>query len=122
MCVMPARPQWLRLTLASQESTVLAEDRPWQFDTVWDEHLDGKVIGHYAISSQGARIYGFSYTNARTGQQTAFGEDVECDHRHRLPLGMSVRPLCRLSSPSPQSCGPRSCLRRLAVVMLRRVR
>ena len=38
-------PERLRLTLASQESTVLAEDRPWQFDTVWDEHLDGKVIG-----------------------------------------------------------------------------
>ena len=68
--------RWLRLTLASQESTVLADDRPWQFDTVWDEHLDGAVIGHYAISTQGARIYGFAYTDARTGRQTAFGEDL----------------------------------------------
>lgn len=52
---------WLRLTLLSQDSTEMAEGRPWQFDSVWEEHLDGKVIGHYAISTQGARIYGFDY-------------------------------------------------------------
>lgn len=67
---------WLRLTLLSEDSTEMAEGRPWQFDTVWEEHLDGKVIGHYAISTQGARIYGFDYTNARTGRQTAFSEDI----------------------------------------------
>ena len=67
---------WLRLTLLSEDSTEMAEGRPWQFDTVWAEHLDGKVIGRYAISTQGARIYGFDYTNARTGRQTAFSEDI----------------------------------------------
>ena len=67
---------WLRLTLLSQDSTEMAEGRPWQFDSVWEEHLDGKVIGHYAISTQGARIYGFDYTNARTGRQTTFSEDI----------------------------------------------
>jgi hypothetical protein len=34
------------------------------------------VIGHYAISTQGARIYGVEYSNARTGRKTAFGEDL----------------------------------------------
>jgi len=67
---------WLRLTLLSQDSTEMAEGRPWQFDSMWEEHLDGKVIGHYAISTQGARIYGFDYTNARTGRQTTFSEDI----------------------------------------------
>ncbi|MET4615022.1 hypothetical protein ABIA71_000584 [Stenotrophomonas sp. 2619] len=67
---------WLRLTLLSEDSTEMAEGRPWQFDTVWEEHLDGKVIGRYAISTQGARIYGFDYTNARTGRQTTFSEDI----------------------------------------------
>ncbi|QHB73352.1 hypothetical protein [Stenotrophomonas sp. 364] len=67
---------WLRLTLLNEHSTEMAEGRPWQFDTVWEEHLDGKVIGRYAISTQGARIYGFDYTNGRTGRQTAFSEDI----------------------------------------------
>lgn len=69
------KTDWLRLTLLSQDSSELAEDRPWQFDTVWEEHLDGKVIGRYAITTQGARIYGFDYSNARTGRQTGFSED-----------------------------------------------
>lgn len=70
------KTQWLRLTRLSQDSTELAEGRPWQFDSIWEEHLGGKVIGRYAISTQGARIYGFDYTDARTGRQTAFSEDL----------------------------------------------
>ncbi|MGE8215710.1 hypothetical protein D3C87_455920 [compost metagenome] len=70
------KTRWLRLTLLSQESSVLAEDRPWQFDTVWAEHVDGKVNGQYAVTTQGARIYGVHYTPARGGRATAFHEDI----------------------------------------------
>ena len=70
------KTQWLRLTLLSQDSTEMAEGRPWQFDSVWLEHLDGTVNGRYLISTQGARIYGFDYVHARSGRQTAFHEDI----------------------------------------------
>ncbi|MEG0186790.1 MAG: hypothetical protein RR704_25390, partial [Stenotrophomonas sp.] len=32
------KTRWLRLTEQSQDSTEMAEGRPWQFDTVWEEH------------------------------------------------------------------------------------
>ena len=31
--------------------------------------LDGKVSGEYAVTSQGANIYGFDYRNPRNGKQ-----------------------------------------------------
>lgn len=70
------KAQWLRMTRLSNQGSEMAEGRPWQFDAVWEEHLDGKVTGHYAITTQGARIYGFDYTNARNGRQTRFSEDI----------------------------------------------
>ncbi len=70
------KTQWLRLTRLSNEGSEMAEGRPWQFDAVWEEHLDDKVTGRYAITTQGARIYGVDYTNARNGRQTRFSEDL----------------------------------------------
>ncbi|WP_333628503.1 hypothetical protein [Stenotrophomonas cyclobalanopsidis] len=61
----------------SQEATVLAEDRPSQFDSVWEERIEGRRNGRYHLSTQGARVYGFSYERARDGRRTAFSEDVE---------------------------------------------
>ncbi len=40
----------------SMETTVLAEDRPYQFDSVWEEHVDGRLNGRYTISTQGALV------------------------------------------------------------------
>lgn len=76
------KSQWLRLTLQTQDSSEMAEGRPWQFDTVWNEHLDGKVTGRYEISTQGARIYGFTYVNARNGRTTEFSEDLAALTEH----------------------------------------
>jgi len=61
----------------SQETTVLDEDRPSQFDSVWEERIEGRRNGRYHLSTQGARVYGFSYERARDGRRTAFSEDVE---------------------------------------------
>ena len=61
----------------SQETTVLDEDRPSQFDSVWEERIEGRRNGRYHLSTQGARVYGFSYEHARDGRRTAFSEDVE---------------------------------------------
>jgi hypothetical protein len=36
------------------ETTVLAEDRPYQFDSVWEERIDGRLNGRYLLSTQGA--------------------------------------------------------------------
>ncbi|MEG0184499.1 MAG: hypothetical protein RR704_13720 [Stenotrophomonas sp.] len=69
--------QRLALRRISEETTVLAEDRPYQFDTVWEERVDGRVTGHYTLSTQGARVYSFSYTRQRDGRRTDFAEDLQ---------------------------------------------
>lgn len=61
----------------SVDTTVLAEDRPYQFDSVWEERIEGRRNGRYHLSTQGARVYGFSYERARDGRRTEFNEDVE---------------------------------------------
>lgn len=61
----------------SQEATVLDEDRPSQFDSVWEERIEGRLTGRYYLTTQGARVYGFSYERARDGRRTEFNEDVE---------------------------------------------
>lgn len=69
--------QRLLLRRVSEETTVLAEDRPYQFDTVWEERVDGRINGHYTLSTQGARVYSFSYKRARDGRRTDFQEDID---------------------------------------------
>jgi len=66
----------LPLRRVSEQTTVLDEDRPYQFDTVWEERVDGRINGHYTLSTQGARIYSFSYVRARDGRRTDFDEDI----------------------------------------------
>ncbi|HBS56773.1 MAG TPA: hypothetical protein DEA38_13740 [Stenotrophomonas sp.] len=61
----------------SQETTVLDEDRPTQFDSVWEERIEGRRNGRYYLTTQGARVYGFSYEHARDGRRTEFSEDLE---------------------------------------------
>ncbi|OUL14283.1 hypothetical protein B0X78_08010 [bacterium AM6] len=43
----------LPLRRVSEQTTVLDEDRPYQFDTVWEERVDGRINGHYTLSTQG---------------------------------------------------------------------
>ncbi|MES2187129.1 MAG: hypothetical protein V4505_21455 [Pseudomonadota bacterium] len=50
--------------------------RPWEFRTTWLEIIDGKVAGEYAVTTQGANIYGFDYRNLRNGKQFSFAQDV----------------------------------------------
>lgn len=61
----------------SLDTTVLAEDRPYQFDSVWEELIEGRLNGRYYLTTQGARVYGFSYERARDGRRTEFSEDLE---------------------------------------------
>lgn len=61
----------------AQETTVLDEDRPYQFDSVWQEDVNGHRNGRYYLSTQGARVYSFSYERASDGRRTAFTEDVD---------------------------------------------
>ncbi|MCF3496190.1 hypothetical protein C7E15_05875 [Stenotrophomonas maltophilia] len=67
----------LRLRRVSLETTVLAEDRPYQFDRVWEERIDGRVNGRYRLSTQGALVLDLSYERARDGRTTAFHDDPE---------------------------------------------
>ncbi|MBA0388046.1 hypothetical protein D7U91_09455 [Stenotrophomonas maltophilia] len=67
----------LRLRRVSLETTVLAEDRPYQFDSVWEERIDGRVNGRYRLSTQGALVLDLSYERARDGRTTAFHDDPE---------------------------------------------
>lgn len=63
------------LVLRSSEATDMPEGRPWEFTTVWQEVVDGRISGEYQITSQGARIYDFVYTNLRNGKTVAFTQD-----------------------------------------------
>ncbi|MFV7514407.1 hypothetical protein ACNPM2_18740 [Stenotrophomonas geniculata] len=67
----------LQLQQVSQETTVLAEDRPYQFDSVWEERIDGRLNGRYHLSTQGALVLDLSYERARDGRRTTFHDDSE---------------------------------------------
>ena len=79
----------LPLRRISMQSTVLAEDRPYQFDSVWEERIDGRLNGRYLLSTQGALVLDLRYERARDGRRSSFHDDVE-----------GVRPaLCRFRQP-----------------------
>ena len=67
----------LPLRRISMQSTVLAEDRPYQFDSVWEEHIDGRLNGRYRLSTQGALVLDLRYERARDGRRSSFHDDVE---------------------------------------------
>ncbi|WP_295566399.1 hypothetical protein [uncultured Stenotrophomonas sp.] len=84
-----------RLTLrrVSMETMVLAEDRPYQFDSVWEERIDGRVNGRYRLSTQGALVLDLSYKRARDGRTTAFHDDPEAwqEEGCHWPGGVAAR-------------------------------
>lgn len=61
----------------SVESTELAPDRPYEFETTWLEIVDGRPAGKYVVTTQGARTYGFTYTAADNSKHTDFSEDLD---------------------------------------------
>lgn len=67
----------LQLRRVSLETTVLAEDRPYQFDSVWEEHVDGRLNGRYQLSTQGALVLELRYERARDGRSTLFHDDSD---------------------------------------------
>lgn len=67
----------LLLRRVSMETTVLAEDRPYQFDSVWEEHVDGRLNDRYTISTQGALVLDLRYERARDGRRTSFHDEIE---------------------------------------------
>jgi hypothetical protein len=83
----------LQVQQVSQETTVLDEDRPYQFDSVWEERIGGRLNGRYYLSTQGAHVYGFSYERAHDGRRTEFNEDVEAWHEDgcHWPGGVAAR-------------------------------
>ncbi|WP_295571438.1 hypothetical protein [uncultured Stenotrophomonas sp.] len=84
-----------RLTLRrmSMETTVLAEDRPYQFDSVWEERIDGRVNGRYRLSTQGALVLDLSYERASDGRTTAFHDDPKAwqEEGCHWPGGVAAR-------------------------------
>ncbi|WP_257250101.1 hypothetical protein [Burkholderia cepacia] len=69
----------LPLVIEHEEDEVLDESRPHQYTTTWVEMIGGKVNGRYEMMTQGAMVYSMTYTNARTGKQTAFGRALDVD-------------------------------------------
>lgn len=61
------------IPLAFAGSTTLQdiEDRPSEFRHRWLEIVDGRINGEYALSSQGANVYGFEYVGRRTGKRVS---------------------------------------------------
>ncbi|GAB3256606.1 hypothetical protein GCM10027296_26580 [Chitinimonas naiadis] len=54
----------------------MAKDRPSENTTTWQEIVGGKITGEYEIVTQGARVYGFRYTSARSSHSVEFAEDT----------------------------------------------
>lgn len=69
--------QVIPLVFRSSEATQKPAGRPWEFKSVWLEVVDGQISGEYAITSQGANIYGFVHKNRRTGKEVSFVQDNE---------------------------------------------
>ncbi|MBH1652347.1 hypothetical protein I5U67_09220 [Stenotrophomonas maltophilia] len=67
----------LPLRRVALETTVLAEDRPYQLDSIWEEHVDGRLNGRYLLSTQGALGLDLRYERARDGRSTSFHDDPE---------------------------------------------
>lgn len=63
------------LVLRSTASDQMEAGRPPERTSVWLEVVAGKITGEYAITSQGANIYGFVYKNLRTGKEVSFMQD-----------------------------------------------
>ncbi|WP_323150507.1 hypothetical protein [Pseudomonas glycinae] len=69
----------ISLVYRNTEQEILAEDRPYQFTTTWVEVSEGALTGEYEIVSQGARVYGMTYTNYKTGKKYSFEHDFSMD-------------------------------------------
>jgi len=54
----------------------MAEGRPSQFTTTWVEVPEGLLTGEYEMVSQGARIYGMTYTSYKSGKKYSFDQDI----------------------------------------------
>jgi len=67
------------LVYQNSEEEVMDPDRPSQFTTTWVEVSDGVVSGDYEMVSQGARIYGMTYTNYKTQKKYSFDQDIGMD-------------------------------------------
>lgn len=61
------------------EEEVMAEGRPSQFTTTWVEVSEDSLTGEYEMVSQGARIYGMTYTNYKSGKRYSFEQDITMD-------------------------------------------
>ncbi len=60
--------KFIQLVYGGTETLSEVEDGPWEFQHTWLEILDGSITGQYNLISQGAVIYGFSYTSKSTGR------------------------------------------------------
>lgn len=69
----------ITLAYRGSEEEVMDPDRPSQFTTTWVEVSNGVVTGYYEMVSQGARIYGMTYTNYKTKAVYSFQYDMNMD-------------------------------------------
>ena len=69
----------IALVHRNTEHEVMTEDGPYQFTTTWVEVADGALTGEYEMVSQGARIYGMTYTNYKSGKKYLFEQDINMD-------------------------------------------
>ncbi len=63
------------LRLVKREAVEMSPGRPMEFTTTWKEDLPGG--GTYRVVSQGARVYGFTYTRSKDRKAFAFEEDLD---------------------------------------------
>ena len=62
--------KFIPLVFKGSKTVMDLKDRPSEFKHTWLEVVDSAISGKYQLNSQGANVYGFSYTSHKTGKTT----------------------------------------------------
>jgi len=71
--------EYIPITHLKTESLEDYPDRPSEFEHTWLEIVEGEINGKYIILSQGANVYGFSYTNKQSGKTVDLSQSKGTD-------------------------------------------
>lgn len=71
--------EFIPLVFSGSKTLTEIKDRPWEFEHIWLEVVGGTINGEYRLISQGANVYGFSYTNRKTGKTIQLSEQSYID-------------------------------------------
>jgi hypothetical protein len=67
---------WIPVVLESNQERSISKDRPAQNDSVWDEVINGEVVGTYELEYQGVEVASMTYRGRKKKTSVDFISDV----------------------------------------------